>query len=240
MKMTRGAKQNENRFLSSQQNGISNRKKKIRKIILNLSKSQVHFENPTRLAKFISETINSELKEIAKSHGDEIKLLALEGKVEAKKAKLKRNEGRIVHTTLLRSEHYRPMIDQYFLKDKRKISDNVSSEKTLILELENVELRSNIKALNNYIANQDAKFVADRTVKTNKDMNIHEGNAVFSLDACYKVIMNLIEESDCVFIIDDGQIKNSAKSINDVVASKDLMKKSGLFESQLFGEKYEE
>ena len=237
--MTRGAKQNENRFLSSQQSGISNRKKKIKKIILNLSKSQVHFENPTRLAKFIAETINSELKEIAKSHNEEMKLLVLEGKVEAKQTKLKRNEGKIVHTTLLRSEHYRPMIDQYFLKDKRKISDNVSSEKTLILELENVELKSNIKALNNYIANQDAKFVADKTVKTSKDISIHEGKAAFSLDACYKVIMNLIEESDCVFIVDDGQIKNSAKSINDVVANRDLMKKSGLFESQLFGDNYE-
>jgi len=237
--MTRGAKQNENRFLSSQQSGISKRKKKIKKIILNLSKSQVHFENPTRLAKFIAETINSELKEIAKSHNEELKLMVLEGKVEAKEAKLKRNEGRIVHTTLLRSKHYRPMIDQYFLKDKRKISDNVSSEKNLILELENTELKSNIKALNNYIANQDAKFVTDKTGKSNKDMSIYEGKAAFSLDACYKVIMNLVEESDCVFIFDDGQIKNSAKSINDVVASKDLMKKSGLFESQLFGKNNE-
>jgi hypothetical protein len=238
--MTRGAKQNENRFLNDQQSGIRNRKKKIKKIILNLNKSQVHFENPTRLAKFISETINSELKEIAKSHENEMKSMALEGKVEAKKTKLKRNEGRIVHTTLLRSEHYRPMIDQYFLKDKRKISDNISSEKTLILELENTELKSNIKALNNYIANQDAKFLTDKTVKTSKNMSIYEEKTAFSLDACYKVIMNLIEESDCVFIFDDGQIKNSAKSINDVVASKDLMKKSGLFESQLFGKNNEE
>jgi hypothetical protein len=228
--MTSGAKKNENRFLGSQQNGIKIRTKKIKKIIETLSVSNVFFKNPTQLAKFVAQSINNEIDAVLESQ-----------EVEKITVKLKRHEGRIVYGTLLRSLDYKPLIYAFFEKDKKNISENVSMEKMLSLEIDNTELRSNVKALNNFIANQGAQLLTNKAVKASKKESIDLKNEDFliRLDACYKIIMNLLEQSDHVFIIDEGQIINSAKRYNNVVASKNLIKQSCLFDSQLFGENNE-
>jgi hypothetical protein len=222
--MTSGAKKNENRFLESQQSGIKDRKTKINKIISNLNQSNVYIKNPTQLAKLIAKSINDEIDAVEDSAEVNIEL--------------KRNEGKIVYGTLLRSKFYAPLIHAFFNRNKNMVSNNSSSADLLSLQLENSELKATISALNNYIANQEAKPLIDKTVKASqkKNINLNNVDSLFKLDACYKIIMNLIEHSEYVFLFYDNQIINSSKSINNVVASKDLLIKSGLYESQLFGE----
>ena len=222
--MASGANKGTNRFKTSVDIRVQNRISKLKNILSALKSSHIVFDNVSALANYTVATFNS--------------MIDIEEGQAASTPK--KGEGKIDRTTLLRKNgKYRYFLDSYFVNSEKR--DLTSQNVQLLTEqLELLNLRNEIKALNKFIdlnLNTDSQnLVASTKNKGNsaifEDNNYNHTEA---LDACHKVIMFIIEATEGLLILENEGIANVIHQGRDrtVVDSK-LLKKTKIKDSQVF------
>ncbi|WP_348708484.1 hypothetical protein [uncultured Pseudoalteromonas sp.] len=222
--MARGASKGTNRFKTSVDIKVQNRISKIKEILSSLKSSHIVFDNVSVLADYTVKTFNSMI-DIEESHAASMS---------------KKGEGKIDRSTLLRKNgKYRYLLDSYFVNSEKR--DLTSQSVQLLTEqLELVNLRNEIKALNKFIdlnLNTDSQnLVASSKNKENSAIfEDNNYNQMEALDACHKVIMFIIEATEGLLILENEGIANVIHQGSDrtVVDSK-LLKRTKIKDSQVF------
>jgi hypothetical protein len=216
----KGANKGDNRFSSFRKPAEEKRFKNIKIALSNLSNSNAIFPNATSLSKQVTSIINAQIEIAIESMPPD--------------TKFRKGEGRITYQTLLKNKNYRHLIDAYFIDAKKVSKSSVELSNKLQYDLDTTNLKSEVNRLNMVI---EKHFIEDNVTPklSYKSSSKNDVEVQKRIDACHKIIMTLIEETEGQIIFQDNTIINLVKSpTNNKVVNKEMLKNSGLLESQLF------
>ncbi|ELI6421075.1 hypothetical protein RRM51_000440 [Aeromonas veronii] len=133
----------------------------------------------------------------------------------------------ISNTTLLRNPVYRAILLKAYNEHSKSIVTITSSTRMLELKLDNNELRKKL-----LLANETIMNIRSEISDTHHATPINVEHTIKSLDACYKIIILLIEKSNGVFIINDKGIVDQSNLYNNIIVSKKLLDTSNILHYQ--------
>ncbi len=131
---------------------------------------------------------------------------------------------RITNTTILRNPRYRDILLRLYLGDTQLIGDNKTSSETLQLRLENERIKNALMKADLEIRKLESALEEEKR-NSNFDDN---GFSITNLDACYKIILSILEASNGVYVITDDGIIDKSNIFDNVVVSKKLLAMSGI------------
>lgn len=198
----RGAKKGINRFKVSVENKVSIRVNKIKQILHSLKSHNIAFDNVSALADYITTTFNS--------------MIDIEEGFAV--SAIKKGEGKINRTTLLRrSGKYRCLLDSYLIAlNQNKPSESEALSLTEKLEL--VNLRNEVKVLNDFIDsntnvdNQTSTVSIDNKSDSVALIGSQNNDNIDAIDACHKTIMLILEATEGLLILEKDSIVNAIRS----------------------------
>lgn len=230
----RGAKKGEQRSKAYNKQNVDDRKDRIKDILEEIKDAKFFFEGITPLAKYVVKRINADIETLEKRHReDNLNMLDLP-------PLFKRGQGKITQGTLIGSKsQYRDLLEQHILmqsgsEDTKRLLDEIFD-----LKLAVSNLKQEIKAKDNFIAkNLEKPFQEEAQLPS----PVSHQNTIMSdvqLDACFKTIMYLVEQSEGVFYFDDGGILHAAREVDNVIVPPSLLANTGLLGSALFNDQDE-
>lgn len=131
---------------------------------------------------------------------------------------------KITNTTILRNPRYRGILLRLYLGDTQLIGDNKTTSETLQLRLENERIKNALMKAELEIRKLESAL-AEKKRNSNFDDN---GFSVTNLDACYKIILSILEASNGVYVITNNGIIDKSNIFDNVVVSKKLLAMSGI------------
>lgn len=131
---------------------------------------------------------------------------------------------KITNTTILRNPRYRDILLRLYLGDTQLIGDNKTTSETLQLRLENERIKNALMKADLEIRKLESAL-AEKKRNSNFDDN---GFSITNLDACYKIILSILEASNGVYVITDNGIIDKSNVFDNVVVSKKLLAMSGI------------
>lgn len=131
---------------------------------------------------------------------------------------------RITNTTILRNPRYRDILLRLYLGDTQLIGDNKTSSETLQLRLENERIKNALMKADLEIRKLESALEEEKR-NSNFDDN---GFSITNLDACYKIILSILEASNGVYVITYDGIIDKSNIFDNVVVSKKLLAMSGI------------
>ncbi|WP_421327539.1 hypothetical protein [Aeromonas veronii] len=133
----------------------------------------------------------------------------------------------ISNTTILRNPLYRTLLTKAYNEHSKSISNIVSSTQALELKLDNYNLKRKLSLANDTIIN-----IKSEISEKHHPLPIDVENTMKSLDACYKIIILLIEKSNGVFIMNDKGIIDQSNIYNNIIVPKKLLETSNILNYQ--------
>lgn len=131
---------------------------------------------------------------------------------------------KITNTTILRNPRYRDILLRLHLGDTQLIGDNKTTSETIQLRLENERIKNALMKADLEIRKLESAL-AEKKRNSNFDDN---GFSITNLDACYKIILSILEASNGVYVITDNGIIDKSNIFDNVVVSKKLLAMSGI------------
>jgi hypothetical protein len=131
---------------------------------------------------------------------------------------------KITNTTILRNPRYRDILLRLYLGDTQLIGDNKTTSENLQLRLENERIKNALMKADLEIRKLESAL-EEKKRNSNFDAN---GFSITNLDACYKIILSILEASNGVYVITENGIIDKSNIFNNVVVSKKLLNLSGI------------
>lgn len=131
---------------------------------------------------------------------------------------------KITNTTILRNPRYRDILLRLYLGDTQLIGDNKTTSEALQLRLENERIKNALMKADLEIRKLESAL-EEKKRNSNFDDN---GFSITNLDACYKIILSILEASNGVYVITDDGIIDKSNIFDNVVVSKKLLAMSGI------------
>lgn len=188
------------------------RTKAIEEIILELEKYKSTFNSMWDLASSIAKIYN-------------------ERKILIPTKKNPNSVDRILPSTLIsRKAVYITLLERYLSKNQSKLIKNINSHEVATKNAEISNLKTQLIR-----ANQESKNRLQKEEKLLSSSKINTSNELeVALDASHKIIIALLEEfSDCV-VIQDDELINLSKRLNNQIATKKILQNSNILNSYLF------
>jgi len=138
---------------------------------------------------------------------------------------------RISSSTLISKEaDYRTLLERYLRKNQSKLIKNINSHKVATKDAEISNLKTQLIRVTQESKNRlqkEEKLLSSSKINTSNELEV-------ALDASHKIIIALLEEfSDCV-VIQDDELINLSKRVNNQIATKEILQNSNILNSYLF------
>jgi hypothetical protein len=131
---------------------------------------------------------------------------------------------KITNTTILRNSRYRAILLRLYLDDTKSINENTTSAEILELRLENERLKKSLMKADEEIK----KIERSLEEKTRNFREFDDGCDIVALDACYKIILTILEGSNGMYVISEDGIVDKSNIYNNVLVQRKLLDLSGI------------